>query len=162
MPTIESELKNNHSKLTMNPFKPLHLLLLHHGLFTLLESTTETFEASSNSSVSRFSTVTSGRLSSRYQSPASGNKHEAPSNTSVSRFSMATSGWLSSRSYHQGTAHTVRSRVFSAKSTESSTTWTFTIFWHWNNIAVSSIRTRKTRRLNPAKNQLRCIVKNLF
>ena len=86
MPTIESELKNNHSKLTMNPFKPLHLLLLHHGLFTLLESTTETFEASSNSSVFWFSTVTSGRLSSRYQSPASGNKHEAPSNTSVSRF----------------------------------------------------------------------------
>ena len=149
----------------MNPFKPLHLLLLHHGLFTLLESTTETFEASSNSSVS---TVTSGRLSSRYQSPASGNKHEAPSNTSVSRFSTATSGWLSSvssslippgnRSHRQQQGFFCKiHRILLNMNLHD-----ILVHHNWNNIAVSSIRTRKTRRLNPAKTQFRCIVKNLF
>ena len=148
----------------MNPFKPLHLLLLHHGLFTLLESTTETFEASSNSSVS---TVTSGRLSSRYQSPASGNKHEAPSNTSLGFPRQHQDDYLQSPacSYHQGTAHTVSSRVFFCKINRvlhNMNLQDILTLHNWNNIAVSSIRTRKTRRLNPAKNQFRCIVKNLF
>ena len=65
----------------------------------------------------------SGWLSSRYQSPASGNS-----------------------SHYQGTAHTTREQFtpsaagfFSAKSTESSTTWTFKIFWCFTTETISQL-----------------------